>query len=61
MSLLPLLFSAWWADLDRPHQLWDQNFSIGLYPEQLVLPSTLDRIYPGLANKVALDFSSWRK
>ncbi|KAK1137649.1 hypothetical protein K0M31_002147 [Melipona bicolor] len=52
MSLLPLLLSAWWADFDRPHQLWDQNFGMGLYPEQLVL----DRLHPGLANKAALDF-----
>ncbi|XP_043529495.1 protein lethal(2)essential for life-like [Frieseomelitta varia] len=58
MSLLPLLFSAWWANLDRLHQLQlrDQNFGMGLYPEQLVLPSTLDTIYPRLANKDALDF-----
>lgn len=47
MSLLPLLFSAWWADLDRPHRLMDQNFGMGLYPEQLLFPSAIDRLYPG--------------
>ncbi|KAF7385644.1 hypothetical protein HZH66_011486 [Vespula vulgaris] len=41
--LLPLLFSAWWADLDRPHRLMDQNFGLGLYPEQLRI---MDRFYP---------------
>ncbi|XP_029054437.2 protein lethal(2)essential for life-like [Osmia bicornis bicornis] len=47
MSILPLLFSAWWADLERPHRLMDQNFGMGLFPEQLLFPSTIDRFYPG--------------
>ncbi|OAD53800.1 Protein lethal(2)essential for life, partial [Eufriesea mexicana] len=54
MSLLPLLFSAWWADLDRPHRLWDQHFGMGLNPDQLVLPS-MDRFSP-LIGKSPLDF-----
>ncbi|XP_076236785.1 protein lethal(2)essential for life [Calliopsis andreniformis] len=54
MSLLPLLFSAWWADLDRPHRLWDQNFGLGMTPEQLMLPSTMDRLY-SMMNRAALD------
>ncbi|KAG7206743.1 hypothetical protein KM043_000668 [Ampulex compressa] len=45
MSLLPLLFSAWWADLDRPHSLMDQNFGLGLYPEHLMFPRVSDRYY----------------
>lgn len=57
MSLLPLLFSAWWADLDRPHRIWDQNFGMGLYPEQLIFPSSIDsRIYSPLNNRAMLDF-----
>ncbi|XP_006625141.1 protein lethal(2)essential for life-like [Apis dorsata] len=56
MSLLPLLFSAWWADLDRPHRIWDQNFGMGLYPEQLIFPSSFDsRMYSPLNNKAMLD------
>ncbi|KAK2579614.1 hypothetical protein KPH14_010905 [Odynerus spinipes] len=53
MSLLPLLFSAWWADLDRPHRLMDQNFGLGLYPEQL---RVMDKYYPtSLVDRAALD------
>lgn len=56
MSLLPLLFSAWWADLDRPHRIWDQNFGMGLYPEQLIFPSSIDsRMYSPLNNRAMLD------
>ncbi|CAK9818778.1 Protein lethal(2)essential for life [Anthophora plagiata] len=43
MSLIPLLFSDWWEDLDHPHRLFDQNFGLGLYPEQLLNPSVLER------------------
>ncbi|KAK9304487.1 hypothetical protein QLX08_004125 [Tetragonisca angustula] len=43
MSLIPLLFSEWWEDLDRPHRLFDQNFGLGLYPEQLLNPNILDQ------------------
>ncbi|KAL2729531.1 hypothetical protein V1478_005821 [Vespula squamosa] len=51
--LLPLLFSAWWADLDRPHRLMDQDFGLGLYPEQLRI---MDRFYPlSLANSAVSD------
>ncbi|CAK9818776.1 Protein lethal(2)essential for life [Anthophora plagiata] len=52
MSLLPLLFSAWWADLERPHHLLDQHFGMGLYPEQLMFPASN---YPFLNNKAALE------
>ncbi|CAL7948312.1 unnamed protein product [Xylocopa violacea] len=55
MALLPLLFSAWWADLEQPHRLMDQNFGTGLYPEQLLLPNTIDRLYSPMSNKLALD------
>ncbi|XP_046833801.1 protein lethal(2)essential for life-like [Vespa crabro] len=41
--LLPLIFSAWWTDLDRPYKLMDQNFGLGLYPEELRI---MDRFYP---------------
>ncbi|OAD53803.1 Protein lethal(2)essential for life [Eufriesea mexicana] len=43
MSLIPLLFSDWWEDLERPHRLLDQNFGLGLYPEQLLNPNILDQ------------------
>ncbi|XP_033211418.1 protein lethal(2)essential for life-like [Belonocnema kinseyi] len=36
MSLLPVLFSDWWEDLDRPHRLFDQHFGINLRPEDLL-------------------------
>lgn len=56
MSLLPLLFSAWWADLDRPHRIWNQNFGMGLYPEQLIFPNSFDsRMYSPLNNRDMLD------
>lgn len=42
MSLRPLLFSNWWEGLERPHQLLDQNFGLGLYPEQLLYPSRME-------------------
>lgn len=56
MSLLPLLFSAWWTDLDRPHRIWDQNFGLGFTPDQLMLPTTMDRFFtPMMANRAALE------
>lgn len=45
MSLVPLLFSDWWQDLDRPHRLLDQDFGLGLNADQLVGPSILDNYY----------------
>ncbi|XP_060818272.1 protein lethal(2)essential for life-like [Bombus pascuorum] len=42
MSLAPLLFSDWWETLDRPHRLLDQNFGLGLNPEQLTPPSRVE-------------------
>ena len=45
MSLLPLLFSAWWADLNQPHMLMDQNFGLALRPEDLRLPRWVDKYY----------------
>nr|XP_033323498.1 protein lethal(2)essential for life-like [Megalopta genalis] len=42
MSLIPLLFSDWWEDLDRPHRLLDQNFGLGLRPEQLLNQNIMD-------------------
>ncbi|KAF3429018.1 hypothetical protein E2986_10398 [Frieseomelitta varia] len=46
MSLVPLLFSDWWETLDRPHRLLDQNFGLGLYPDQLLTPSRLEVYLP---------------
>ncbi|CAK9826432.1 Protein lethal(2)essential for life [Anthophora retusa] len=43
MALIPLLFSDWWEDLDHPHRLFDQNFGLGLHPEQLLTPNILER------------------
>lgn len=42
MSLVPLLFSDWWQDLERPHRILDQDFGLGLRPEQLLAPSVLE-------------------
>ncbi|XP_012270087.1 protein lethal(2)essential for life [Orussus abietinus] len=35
MSLLPLVFSSWWEDLERPHRLFDQHFGLTLRPDDL--------------------------
>lgn len=35
MSLLPMLFSNWWEELDRPHRLFDQHFGLSLSPDDL--------------------------
>ncbi|EFN87098.1 protein lethal(2)essential for life [Harpegnathos saltator] len=43
MSLVPLLFSDWWEDLEHPHRLFDQNFGLGVHPEQLINPNVLER------------------
>lgn len=43
MSLVPLLFSDWWEDLDHPHHLFDQHFGVSFNPDNLPeRPSTLD-------------------
>ncbi|KAJ8679697.1 hypothetical protein QAD02_015484 [Eretmocerus hayati] len=42
MSLVPLIFSDWWEDLDRPHHLLDQDFGVALRPEQLIIPQRLE-------------------
>ncbi|KAL2731271.1 hypothetical protein V1478_004816 [Vespula squamosa] len=36
MSLLPIIFSDWWENLEQPHRLTDQSFGLGLNPEQLL-------------------------
>jgi crystallin alpha B len=41
MSLVPLLFSDWWEDLDRPHHIFDQHFGLPLNTDDIV-----DRIAP---------------
>ncbi|XP_043279355.1 protein lethal(2)essential for life-like [Venturia canescens] len=33
MSLIPLLYSNWWEDLEHPHSLLDQHFGHGIYPD----------------------------
>lgn len=38
MSLVPLLFSDWWEDLEIPHRVFDQNFGVGIHPDQLIHP-----------------------
>jgi crystallin alpha B len=45
MSLGPLVFSNWWEDLDRPHHLLDQDFGLGLHPEQLLSPRRFELYY----------------
>lgn len=52
-TLLPLLLSAWWADLDRPHLFLDhqdmalnrrfENFMFPEWSNRFYLPSILDR------------------
>lgn len=59
MSLVPLLFSDWWEDLDRPHRLFDQNFGLGLYPEQLRTPSILDQLDRRLFRTPLLYYRPW--
>lgn len=44
MSLVPLLFSDWWEDLEQPHRIFDQNFGLGINPDTLMHPSVLERI-----------------
>ncbi|KAL7303724.1 hypothetical protein TKK_0003857 [Trichogramma kaykai] len=36
MSLVPLLFSDWWSELDEPHYLTDQHFGLPLNPEDII-------------------------
>lgn len=43
MSLIPLIFSDWWEDLDRPHRIFDQDFGQGIYPNQLLQPAVLEQ------------------
>ncbi|KYM86572.1 Protein lethal(2)essential for life [Atta colombica] len=43
MSLVPLLFSEWWEDLEYPHRVFDQNFGLGIHPDQLTHPNILER------------------
>ncbi|KAJ8679693.1 hypothetical protein QAD02_015480 [Eretmocerus hayati] len=43
MSLVPLLFSDWWEDLDHPHSVLDQHFGLPINREELInrlAPST---------------------
>lgn len=42
MSLIPILFSDWWDDIEHPHRLTDQHFGLGINPAQLLNPSILD-------------------
>ncbi|KOC70255.1 Protein lethal(2)essential for life [Habropoda laboriosa] len=35
MSLIPMLFSDWWEDLDRPHRIWDQHFGTSIDSDDL--------------------------
>ncbi|XP_044015898.1 protein lethal(2)essential for life-like [Aphidius gifuensis] len=41
MSLVPMLFSNWWEDLDHPHHVFDQDFGVGLSHDQLLTPQLL--------------------
>lgn len=35
MSLLPMLFSDWWEDLDSPHSVSHQHFGLPIDPADL--------------------------
>lgn len=42
--------------MERPHRIWDQNFGMGIYPEQLLLPSSMmDKFYPSMMTRPAMD------
>ncbi|KAF7989274.1 hypothetical protein HCN44_007948 [Aphidius gifuensis] len=43
MSLVPMLFSNWWEDLDHPHHIFDQDFGVGLNHDQLMTPQMFHR------------------
>ncbi|XP_015518147.1 protein lethal(2)essential for life [Neodiprion lecontei] len=45
MSLIPMLFSDWWEDLERPHSLLDQHFGLPLQQEQLAASYPRSSIY----------------
>nr|KAF7409051.1 hypothetical protein H0235_013903 [Vespula pensylvanica] len=36
MSSLPIVFSNWWENLDRPHRIFDQHFDISFNPKNLL-------------------------
>ncbi|KAF7385910.1 hypothetical protein HZH66_011752 [Vespula vulgaris] len=36
MSSLPILFSNWWENLDRPHRIFDQHFDLSFNPKNLL-------------------------
>ncbi|KZC10007.1 PREDICTED: protein lethal(2)essential for life-like [Dufourea novaeangliae] len=71
MSLIPMLFSNWWEDLDHPHRLFDQNFGRGLHPEQLLSPSRIEQyehLWPPIMDRRVtardpslLYYRPWRK
>ncbi|KAK2587082.1 hypothetical protein KPH14_002853 [Odynerus spinipes] len=41
MSLLPLILSNLWEDMEQPHRLLDQHFGIGINPDSLLQPLSL--------------------
>ncbi|XP_012270088.1 protein lethal(2)essential for life-like [Orussus abietinus] len=41
MSLIPMLFSDWWEDLEHPHRLLDQHFGREISPRQFITPREL--------------------
>ena len=59
MSLVPLLFSDWWEDLDRPHRLLDQNFGLGLCPDQLQTPSRLELYLQSMQPRKRTYYRPW--
>lgn len=46
MSLIPMLFSNWWEDLEHPHRIRDQHFGRGLHAEHLLPENVL--LHPSL-------------
>ncbi|CAL7948314.1 unnamed protein product [Xylocopa violacea] len=59
MSFIPLLYSNWWEDLDRPHRILDQNFGLGLHPEQLFLPGRLEGFLQPRRNRPSSYIRPW--
>ena len=43
IGIIPKLVSHMWETMERPHRLLDQNFGLGLHPEQFI--RSVDRFF----------------
>ncbi|XP_053972303.1 protein lethal(2)essential for life-like [Hylaeus volcanicus] len=53
--MIPLLLSAWWADMDRPSRLMDHSLGTGLYPNPILLSDLAD-IYTPIPSRAAIEY-----